>query len=408
MNKRFLALAMLSMPLAISNAWADDTASSPTVQISGFGTAAMTWANTDDAQYTRYNQASGAGKNGRTGVDSNLGLQANVGVNEWLSGTVQGLVRKDGQDDYGAELAWAFAKAKISDNFSVRAGRMGIPAFMISDYRNVGYANNFLRPPNELYSQMSFSYIDGADATYQRAVGDTNYTVQFAVGSSTQIAPVNTSTQAHLKAKGMTALNLVAEHGPLTLRFGRVDAKISLSDFSSLNTLLGGLRTASAAVPSLSALADAIEVKDKKASFTSVGAGLDWNNVVAQAEYAKRKTDSYLFDSTSWYVMGGYRIGKFLPYYIHADLKNDGSVTNTVPAVAALSTLSAGVNSLTKGASQSTDTIGMRWDFAKSAALKVQIDRVKPKNGNGLLTNVQPGFDGGPVTVGAAAIDFVF
>lgn len=407
MNKRFLAIGMLSMPLAISNAWADDTAAGPTVTISGFGTAAMTWANTDDAQYARYNQASGAGKKGRTGVNSNLGLQAQIGVNDWLSGTVQGLVRKDGQDDYGAELAWAFAKAKISDNFSVRAGRLGVPAFMISEYRNVGYANNFLRPPNELYSQMGFSYMDGADVTYLVAVDDTNFTAQLVVGSSTQIAPSSNSTPVHLKGKHMTALNLVAEHGPLTLRFGRVDAKLSLSDSSLLNTLVAGLRTASAAVPRLGALADAIEVKDKKASFTSVGAGLDWNNIVVQTEYAKRKTDSFLNDSTSWYVMGGYRIGKFVPYYIHADLKDDGSVDNTVPAVPALRALSAGVTALTKGAAQSTDTIGLRWNFAPSADLKVQIDRVKPENGAGLLVNAKSGFSR-PVTVGAIAVDFVF
>ena len=49
----------------------------------------------------------------------------------------------------------------------------------------------------------------------------------------------------------------------------------------------------------------------------------------------------------------------------------------------------------------------MRWDFHRSAALKVQIDRIKPKNGQGLFVQAKPGFSG-PVTVVAAAIDFVF
>ena len=55
---------------------------------------------------------------------------------------------------------------------------------------------------------------------------------------------------------------------------------------------------------------------------------------------------------------------------------------------------------------QITDTIGVRWDFASSVALKVQIDRIKPSD-NGLFINPQPGFSG-PVTVGAVALDFVF
>ena len=39
--------------------------------------------------------------------------------------------------------------------------------------------------------------------------------------------------------------------------------------------------------------------------------------------------------------------------------------------------------------------------------LKAQIDRVKPKNGTGLLVNAQPTFKG-DVVVGAVALDFVF
>jgi hypothetical protein len=56
---------------------------------------------------------------------------------------------------------------------------------------------------------------------------------------------------------------------------------------------------------------------------------------------------------------------------------------------------------------QSTTSIGVRWDFYRSLALKAQIDRVKPTTGNGLLINAQPGFNR-DVTVGAVAIDFVF
>ena len=67
------------------------------VRISGFGTGALTWTNTDKAEFGRPNQASGATKDVTTGVDSNLGLQADYPINSWLSVTGQGLVRKDAQ-----------------------------------------------------------------------------------------------------------------------------------------------------------------------------------------------------------------------------------------------------------------------------------------------------------------------
>jgi hypothetical protein len=159
---------------------------------------------------------------------------------------------------------------------------------------------------------------------------------------------------------------------------------------------------------------------NKKATFTSAGVGLDWNNIVVQSEFAKRKTDAYINDTTAWYVMGGYRVGKFLPYYTHAKLTADRIINNTVPAscpagypaacTPTMQALSAGVNQLPHVGNgqgeQTTDSIGVRWDFYRSVALKVQVDRIRPV-GPGLFLNPQPGFKG-PVTVGAVALDFVF
>ena len=56
---------------------------------------------------------------------------------------------------------------------------------------------------------------------------------------------------------------------------------------------------------------------------------------------------------------------------------------------------------------QTTTSIGLRWNFSRSASFKMQFDRVRPKNGNGLLTNVAPGFHD-DVNVFAAGVDFVF
>jgi hypothetical protein len=413
MKKRIIASA-LALSFVAPCAFAQDA-----VRISGFGTGALTWTNTDKAEFARPNQAGGATKDVTTGVDSNFGVQADYAVNSWLSVTGQGLVRKDAQDDFGAELAWAFAKAKVSDDVAIRVGRMGVPAFMISDYRNVGYANTMLRPPAEVYSQMLFNTVDGADVIWQHSYGDTTYTAQFAVGKS----KVDIAGGPSLDGRRLTALNLVAEHGPLTVRFGRVDGRLSLNGSASLATLLTSLNNVAAGYkfPQAAQLAKDIDVRDKKASFTSLGATLDWNDIVVQSEYAKRKTDSYINGTTSWYVMGGYRIGKFLPYYSHARLSIDGSVHNGMPAACpagypaactpTLATLNGIVSNLrytgVSQGEQQTDTIGMRWDFHSSVALKVQFDRVRPNQAAGLLINAQPGFRG-PVTVGAVALDFVF
>lgn len=416
-NKVAIA-SLLAIPLAISTAYAQDTGLQA-IKVSGFGTGALTYADTDKAEFARPNQAQGSSKDFRTGIDSNLGLQADLPVNSWLSLTAQGLVRKDAEESYGAELSWAFAKAKVSDQVSVRVGRIGLPVFMISDYRNVGYANTMLRPPAEVYSQVPFNNIDGADLTWQNSFGDTAVTAQLAAGRVK--SPV--TGNIHVRGKEMVALNVSAEHGPFTVRAGHATGKISIDDSVALNGLVGGLRAAGAGYrfPQLVTLAGSIEAKEKRAKFSSLGLSMDWNNLVVQTEFAKRKSDSYINSTSSWYLMGGYRIGKFLPYVAHSNLKIDSAVVNTVPAscpagypaacTPTLQALGAGVRGLPNAGvgqgEQSTNLIGLRWDFASSVALKAQIDRVKPKNGKGLFINAQPGFND-TVTVGAVALDFVF
>jgi hypothetical protein len=109
-----------------------------------------------------------------------------------VSFTLQGLVRKNGNNDqFGAELAWAFAKIRLNDDFSLRLGRIGLPVYMISDVRNVGYANIMLRPPNEVYRQVTADNADGGDIIYQHSFGDSTITAQAAVGRTKVRSPGN-------------------------------------------------------------------------------------------------------------------------------------------------------------------------------------------------------------------------
>ncbi|MFZ4528643.1 MAG: hypothetical protein ACOYNW_09095, partial [Undibacterium curvum] len=79
-----------------------------------------------------------------------------------------------------------------------------------------------------------------------------------------------------------------------------------------------------------------------------------------------------------------------------------------LPTTGPLAGLTAGANNFASlTAVQSSNSIGLRWDFHKAAALKVQYDRLTPKDGAGTFVNPKPGFKG-PVNVIAAGIDFVF
>ncbi len=391
--KSLMALAILGAFTATAGAQ-----DSLPITISGFGTGAITRTDTDQAEFSRVSQVSGAGKDFRTGVDSDFGVQATAKYSDNLSFTAQGLVLKRGENDaYTGTLAWAFAKYKINEDFSVRLGRIAAPIYMISDIRNVGYANTMLRPPTEVYAQVALDSIDGGDILYQHSFGDSTVTAQLAAGTAKAKSP---GTVINL---GTVAGQVSLENGPFTYRISHAQANVSFHN-QGLDQLIAGANAAGLG------LGDQLDVIDFKGTFSSLGLIMDYKNILAQAEYGIRKTDTRLApDTTSWYLMLGYRVGKFVPYYVHGDVKQDSIRDfSSLPSSGPLAPLSAGLNGAIKTGEQSSNAVGVRWDFYKSAALKVQIDRVSPRNGNGTLINVKPGYTGKDVTVYAAAIDFVF
>jgi hypothetical protein len=129
--------------------------------------------------------------------------------------------------------------------------------------------------------------------------------------------------------------------------------------------------------------------------------------------------DGFLTDARAGYVVGGYRIGSFTPYAMFATLKSDIPYETGIPTAGLAGGLAAGANGLNGGvnttlnqfnASQSTASAGVRWDFHRSAALKVQYDHIDLGEGsNGRFANTQPGFEpGSESSVVSIAVDFIF
>ncbi|NRR32554.1 porin [Oxalobacteraceae bacterium] len=399
MNKLLLTAAICA---AFGSAHAE-LVNDGNLSISGFGTLGVAKADLAQGQFVRYNQASGASDSPRIDLDSNLGLQASYKINDSLSGTVQILTRKNTSPEFTTDLTWAFLKYRINDEFSVRVGRMVQPTFMISDYQNVGYANTMMRPPVEMYSQAPIEAADGADLTYQHAFGDTNFSAQGYAGTSRGKLFTSTTLSVGTYRNPVMGLTLTAEHGPLTLRLAHNRVEIN-SNSVPIDQLLD--RVSTLGYPGLAA--DLTLKSHKHIAFTSLGLALDWNNIVAQAEYAQRRSrdKSFLADVNTWYAMAGYRFGKILPYYAHAANHDVGHSISLPPAFLA-TPLAGAISGLIKATEQKTDLIGVRWDFAKNVALKVQVDRVSPITKSGMLAYTPANYTQ-KVTVVAASLDFVF
>ena len=387
--------------LASNAAHADALSWDPSFTFSGFGTIGYVQTNTDKADFVSPGQASGASKDGSFNPDSKLGGQVNAKANNVFSATVQAVTRYNGQGNWKPSVEWAFVKAQATPELAVRAGRIGLPFYMVSDYLNVDYSNLWLRPPQDVYGQVNFSHFDGADAIYQTSLGSTTVTGQVFYGET------NTKTTVRIHSHQQVGLNLTAEFdNGITLRLGRAQAKITV-DSTALDGLVGILSQTPFA-----SVGQELAVTNKSASFTGAGISYDHDNFVGSAEFTKRKTASYVSSTTGWSVTGGYRLGKFTPYAVVSKLKVDSSnVNDTIPAgVPQLAALRAGVEGLlaSQNIAQKTNSLGLRWDAYKNIAVKAQFDRVKTNGGPGLFVKLQPGFDSSSINVYSVAVDFVF
>lgn len=329
------------------------------VSFGGFGTVGTVRSDSNKAKFVRGLELSGSKKSFAENVDSNLGVQATVRFNSWLSATAQVLADNNELTD---PLAWAYVKVEPLENLSIKLGKVEMPLFMVSDSRDIGYANSWMRPPNEVYSLAQIEELKGGEATYSLAIGPTRLVLTGYAGNSVAVTPAN------------------ARYNAWDVHGGEVRLETEWVTFR------GGIATTHTEVT---------PVLHDKYTFEGVGFSVDHSNIVAQAEFVRRYDSNYKYavDSTGWYALGGYRFGKVLPYVSYA------STTKAKPFFAPI----------VLSGNQNTKAVGVRWDAFKSADLKFQFERVDPKGTRGASFNaVQPGFGNSEVNVVSLALDFVF
>ncbi|MBC7681438.1 MAG: hypothetical protein H7172_03815, partial [Ferruginibacter sp.] len=301
-------------------------------KFSGFGTLGAVVSSTDQAEFrSSLRQSRGADESGDLGVDSRLGLQANFKLNETFSAVAQVLTsRRDGSDKPVVE--WLFGQAAVTPWLDLRAGRMVLPVFLFSDTRSVGYAQHWVRAPQEAYSAYPPSSFDGGMVQLHSSVGDVNMNLQVSAGQAAAKLFVS-NREATLTYDKLYSVNLTAERGDWTARIGRTQSpKVDIANLGPLP-------------PSDDVFS---------------GAGLQYDNgkLLVVSEYLTRRNSAKTLDSNGYYASAGYRFGSVMPYLTSSHTEAKG-LRNA-------------------GTSGSTQAVGVRWDALKNVALKTQLERLKP------------------------------
>lgn len=389
------------------------------VKLRGFGTIGVTHATLDEQDFVSQSmQPTGTGKTRDfdPGTDTKIGGQLDASLTSSLSAVVQVTSQKRYDASWQPEVDWANLKFQATPNVAFRIGRMGTPAYLVSDYRKVGYSYTWARPPVEVYFPNPLLSYDGADVTYRHEFGDTSMTLQGFGGRSR----LKASDEVYADISPMFGANATVEHGAFSVRGAAIRSKLTITSgadqifagYRQLATALNGFGLSTEAARA-NEIADKYEAKDKTATFLSLGATYDPGSWLLTGELIRVRTNSFSADSTAAYVTGGMRFGKFTPYVTYARQYIDNETSEAGVDLPASAALDAGLNSAlaTGNTAQHTTSVGVRWDFMSNVDAKLQFDHVK-HDGNsygslkGYAAGVAPSVK--RYNVLTATVDYIF
>lgn len=292
--------------------------------------------------------------------DSVYGINIRTDVSDRVSGAAQ-LLATSTSSNFNVEAEWAYVSYKLSETSSIRAGKLNLTTFLLSDYANVGYLFPWIRPPIEVYENNPLKNFLGVEWLHTTHIGKTaKLTSQVFIGS----AQVEENGFTFRATDGI-GINFQLDTPHYSVRIGGISPTIQL-EATDTNPLS----------PTFGQVFDAVDENDRGYMYT-VGASVDWNNFIlyteAMATDTEGKTQAIFPNQRGAYVTVGYQMGKYLPHVTLAASEGD-VYTGALPA---------GIPGARPPVTQDSIALGLRYDVDDSVALKFEYQVVNLEENEG-------------------------
>lgn len=322
-----------------------------------------------------------------------LGIQVTAQVSDRLTATAQLVAR--GNDEYSISAEWAYLSWQATDSSKIRFGRLRTPLYMYSDYVDVGYAYSWIRTPREVY-YLPFNNIQGVDFFTTGTLGSFDTSLQVYYGAFTdEFTPPGATAPAQTKSRDQ--MGLAASFGQDWWSFRAayhvtkltVDVRgIPLSSTATIGSFTDGMRNP--AFPSslgFSQAADNLLAEEDDAAFMGLGFSIDTGTFVLAAEHVEFDFENNLFSKdVREYLMVGFRAGDWMFHLTgsrsedeisHPEAGIPGNVA--IPVFGSTNTVIGTLRAIATAQVEEREvvSIGARWDFTTSAALKFQLDDIE-------------------------------
>lgn len=380
------------------------------LKISGFGTLGY-WDSTgpDDLVFRRElgQNVPKIDKN-HAKADSRLGLQLNYQASERIELVGQLVVREHAHFRADHTIEWAFAKFRPTEDTQLRLGRVGLDMFMLSDYRNVGYAYNWVRPPTEFYGWIPFYSINGGDAVKTLAMADGHLKVKVFGGKTEAGLP----WQAGSYQLGARILGLGATWENDEWRLRAYHTRLKFTDNAPFDQLIPTLQTYASIWPTGGEYADDLQLIGQRLHYTVVGAAWESDGWQISGEFSYTHANTtFAPQGKSAYVSIGRRFDKWVPFIGFARNWDSAKLVLDAPPFSGLDPAAQSLRDAfdSTHTDQYTASLGVRWDVADRMAVKVQWDRsVVAINGTQLWGYGSAPWTGKAKQLWSATLDFTF
>lgn len=394
----------------------------PNISFSGFGSIGALYSNSDNLGFHRDYTMEAVGQGWSTAGDTMLGLQLNADLPAGFDAVAQMVFKDRVSNENRDNLEWLFLRYKPNRDWAVRAGRLGLDLYMLTEYRDVGYAYPWVRPVPEFYNLISsISRFDGVDVSYRTRLGSSIFEAKLAYGN-TDANLQGADQNIEIQLDDIKAVTLSLSGTDWLIRAAIAEA-CTTGVNSDSNQLLHALRTLPQQLwPEASAVADEIDFVDRTSHYYTLGGQYDDGTWLAQLELGYTETEWKLLQPyVSGYVSVGRRIENFTLYGVISLIENTRKMPVLTPPASLpflppeqqnqlmglfqAAQYSYGISRL----DQTSYSLGVRWDFYTDMALKLQWDHSRiGEQGSSLWVRDMPMSHDNSVDLFSFNLSFIF
>ena len=431
--------------LSVGFAQDSESADGQKLKVSGFGTLGLTYHNNRDVGLIFSATQDRPAWDGLSGnLDTVAGVQVDWAATDSTSVAVQALARAG--DNMDPKVRMAYVRQKFGSDIAVRLGRLRSPIYFVSfdsAVAEIGYANMTVRPPIAVYfTGNAVPHTDGGDIQWTHGFGEATLQVQGFTGNGSfpiRFWQAGADSLGELKTRNVSGLAVSLAMPNFTIRAARSRQQSTEIRSPGIEQLNAGLSQAAGAVsmiamnPFLPPIMQADLVKRasdiqglinpldmSKPVYDSLGFNGSMNNWSVEGELLRFASPPRgLGKFQSYHLTVGRNFGNFTPYVDVARTKLNRVALDTSsldptgldPALdAGLAMLKAGVDAVqTTNLAARSYSAGVRWDFMKNLALKLQYDHIQSDAPESAAIFAAPTLPNNRrVNVLAATLDFVF